>query len=67
MSANNNVGDMIDNDFDIDRPGVLGHPAINIDHEHDPRCRPVDSIVLQYSMLRQISPGFFRLACYGHG
>ena len=64
VSASDNEDDMEDNDFDLDKPGSPGHGTSEIEHVDDPRCRPVESGVLQHSMLRQISPGFFRLACY---
>jgi hypothetical protein len=57
--------DMAANDFDIDRPWIPGHSAPDIDHEYDPRCRPIDD-TLQSSMLMQVSPGYYRIACYRH-
>jgi len=66
ISASDNMDDMEDNDFDLDHPNLPGHGSNDLDHDHanDPRCRPIDSKTLQHSMLMQVAPGYYRLACY---
>jgi hypothetical protein len=65
ISGANLNDDMAENDFDIDRPWIPGHSAPDFEHDFDPRCRPVDD-TLQSSMLMQVSPGYYRIACYRH-